>query len=183
MKFKNFNVEDVLGCNDCVQGTKLINREGYFANDLETLDKLDCLDRLVYITTIRSKNPFMFQCGQGMVYKYFLPLNKVKKEYTCDFNTAPLDNVKYRACKDIREVMELLDKNKHGSNLVGTIIHIRHKTTMTIETSMITNVKRYSNGKYSLGLGNMYYSLRDLFDCYCISINGKYQPFGVKDEQ
>lgn len=38
MKFKNFDIEDVFGPNDLEQA--YINANGFFANDLEDLDRL-----------------------------------------------------------------------------------------------------------------------------------------------
>ena len=61
-------------------------------------------------------------------FGFFLPVDAVKEEK------------KYRACKDIRDVMKLLDKEEHRNNLVGTIIHIRHKITETTETALSVSV-------------------------------------------
>lgn len=189
MKFKNFDIADVFGLNDIEQAKRYIGKKGYFADTLEMLDrtltncstclkeKLCCIGNLekdfgYYCTKTSSKTIIGF--------RYFLPLDKVRKEYICDFNADSLDDVKYRACKNIVEVMELLDKEEHGSNLVGTIIYIRHKITKTTETAMITNVQRRSNGEYLLIFGNAGYTLNDLFNCIDIRIKGKYQPFGVE---
>ena len=191
MKFKNFDIADVIGFNDAEQAKAYTGKKGYYTDHIEQLDEL--IENKRHIGTLYSivdkadtferlivGCEFDYHCP----YTYFLPLDKVKKEYTCDFNTAPLDDVKYRACKDIRDVMDLLDKEEHGSNLVGTIIHIRHKITETTETAMITNVLRRSDGEYHLIFGNAGYTLNDLFNCVDILIKGKYQPFGieVKDE-
>ena len=181
----NFDVKDVKSWAN--RKDVKIGAEGYFCHDINKLRN----NENEYIKPVKSKLSAIrdnyatcFQIDNGRdgdnVFPFFLPLDKVKKEYTCDFNALPLDDVKYRACKDIRDVMKLLDKEEHGNNLVGTIIHIRHKITETTETAMITNVQRRSDGEYHLIFGNAGYTLNDLFDCIDILINGKYQPFGVE---
>lgn len=188
MKFKNFDVADVFGPDDVEQAKSYVGMLGYFEDDLEDLDNAIAYSpeqryKLVRIKQIRCDSKYvMGPCS----FKYFLPLENVKsKEYTCDFKTEPTEkDINYRPCKSLKEVMDLLDKEKHGSNLVGTIIHIRHKSTMTVDTTMITNIKRYSNGEYQLVISNAGYSFIDLFNNIEILLNGSYQPFGVeaKDE-
>ena len=180
MKFKNFDIADVLDVNDAEMAkASFINLNGYFANTLESLDNLEFFGTL---NSVSKTTPFAYYCRGDANFKYFLPLGKVKsKEYICDFKTEPVEKeVKWRACKNIIEVIELLREKEHGSYLVGTIIHICHKTTMTEDTTMITDVKRYVNGECSLCLGNKYYSLEDLFNHYDVLLNRRYQPFGVK---
>ena len=99
-------------------------------------------------------------------FKYFLPLRKVKsKEYTCDFKAEPTEkDINYRPCKNLIELMDLLDEEEHGSRLVGTTICIRHKLkTRMIESSIITSVKRDCDGNWLLYLGDKFHSLVELF--------------------
>lgn len=121
-----------------------------------------------------------------VVLNTFLPLRKVKsKEYTCDFKAEPTEkDINYRPCKNLIELMDLLDEEEHGSCLVGTTICIRHKLkTRMIETSIITSVKRDCDGNWLLYLGDKFHSLVELFNHYDILLKGRYQPFGVKVDE
>lgn len=188
MKFKNFDIADVFGPDDIEQAKGYVGMLGYFEDNLNDLDNAIAYSpeqryKLVRIKQIRCDSKYvMGPCS----FKYFLPLENIKrKEYTCDFKTEPTEkDINYRPCKSLKEVMDLLDKEKHGGNLVGTIIYIRYKPSMTTETAMITKVRRYGNGTYQLIFGNVGYSFADLFNSIEILLNGRYQPFGVevKDE-
>lgn len=188
MKFKNFDIADVFGPDEIEQAKGYVGMLGYFEDELDDLDNVitcfpEQIYKLVRIKQAYSNNKYvMGSCS----FKYFLPLRKVKsKEYLCDFKAEPTEkDINYRPCKSLKEVMDLLDKEKHGDNLVGTIIYIRYKPSMTTETAMITKVRRYGNGTYQLIFGNVGYSFADLFNSIEILLNGRYQPFGVevKDE-
>lgn len=180
-----FDIKDVFGPNDTEQAKGYVGMLGYFEDDLEGLDNLttylpERIYKLVRIKqTDRDNKYVMGSCS----FKYFLPLDKVKrKEYTCDFKTEPTEkDIDYRPCKNLIELMDLLDKGEHGNCLVGTTIYIRRKlTTKMIETSIITSVKRDCDGNWLLYLGDKFYSLVALFNHYDILLNGRYQPFGVK---
>lgn len=185
MKFKNFDIEDVFGPDDVEQAKGYVGMLGYFEDDLEDLGNSttylpEQVYKLVRIKqTDRDNKYVMGSCS----FKYFLPLEKIKrKEYICDFKTEPTEkDINYRPCKNLIELMDLLDKEGHGSCLVGTTIHIRRKsTTRMIETSIITSAKRDCDDNWLLCLGDKFYSLVGLFNHYDILLNGRYQPFGVK---
>lgn len=181
MKFKNFDTEDVLGPNDLEQA--YINADGFFANDLEDLDRLHYFSKLTYTCKIGAGG---YTSEQGDSFKYFLPLDKLKRrEYFCDFKTEPTEkDINYRPCKNLIELMDLLDEEEHGSCLVGTTIYIRHKLkTRMIESSIITSVKRDCDGNWLLYLGDKFHSLVELFNHYDILLKGGYQPFGVKVDE
>lgn len=189
MKFKNFDIADVIGFNDAEQAKAYTGKKGYYTDHIEQLDEL--IENKRHIGTLYSivdkadtferlivGCEFDYHCP----YTYFLPLDKVKKEYTCDFKAEPAEkDIDYRPCKNLIELMDLLDKGEHGNCLVGTTIYIKRKlTTKMIETSIITSVKRDCDGNWLLYLGDKFYSLVELFNCYDILLNGRYQPFGVK---
>ena len=181
MKFKNFDTEDVLGPNDLEQA--YINASGFFANDLEDLDRLHYFSRLTYTCKIGVGR---YTSEQGDSFKYFLPLDKLKRrKYFCDFKTEPTEkDINYRPCKNLIELMDLLDEEEHGSCLVGTTICIKHKLkTRMIESSIITSVKRDCDGNWLLYLGDKFHSLVELFNHYDILLKGGYQPFGVKVDE
>lgn len=185
MKFKNFDVADVFGPDDVEQAKGYVGMLGYFEDDLDDLDNLttylpEQIYKLVRIKQADRNNKYVIG---SCAFKYFLPLGKVKsKEYFCDFKAEPTEkDIDYRPCKNLIELMDLLDKGEYGNCLVGTTICIKRKlTTKMIETSIITSVKRDCDGNWLLYLGDKFYSLVELFNCYDILLNGRYQPFGVK---
>lgn len=42
MKFKNFNIADVLGPDDIKQAKQYVGKKGYYANHIEILDRGYC---------------------------------------------------------------------------------------------------------------------------------------------
>ena len=186
MKFKNFDIADVFGLDDKEQAKKYICAIGFFINDLEDLEGLDKYRHLSRLTSISNMGRRIYTNEEGDGFRYFLPLEKIKrKEYTCDFKTEPTEkDINYRPCKNLIELMDLLDKEKHEDCLVGTTIYIRHKLkTRMIETSIITSAKRDGDDNWLLCLGDKFYSLVGLFNHYDILLNGRYQPFGVKENE
>ena len=85
MKFKNFDIADVIGCNDVEQAKVYIGNKGYYADHIEQLD--DFIENNKHIGTlhsIASKDTFerlIVGCefDYPCPYTYFLPLEKVQK--------------------------------------------------------------------------------------------------------
>ena len=84
MKFKNFDIADVIGCNDTEQAKAYIGKKGYYADHLEQLD--DFIENNRHIGTwhsITSRDTLErlivgCECDYPCPYTYFLPLEKVK---------------------------------------------------------------------------------------------------------
>lgn len=85
MKFKNFDIEDVLGFDDTEQAKAYIGKNGYYADHIEKLD--DYIENKSHIDTLysidKSCDIYRFMVGRSHdysgYYTYFLPLEKVKK--------------------------------------------------------------------------------------------------------
>ena len=85
MKFKNFDIADVIGCNDIEQARAYTGKKGYYADHIEQLD--DFIENNKHIGTlhsIASKDTFerlIVGCefDYPCPYTYFLPLEKVQK--------------------------------------------------------------------------------------------------------
>ena len=87
MKFKNFNIKDVLGPDDIKKAKQYISKRVYYANSLE---ELDCyienrkpVDTLFAISKCDKHDPFIIGCGykHSTNYTYFIPLENVKPMY------------------------------------------------------------------------------------------------------
>ena len=85
MKFKHFNIEDVLSPDDTKEAVKYIGKKGYCSNSIESLDHyIENKEHIDYLYSIaKSKSP-KFVIGYSWnttctFCNYFLPLEKVKK--------------------------------------------------------------------------------------------------------
>lgn len=183
MKFKNFDIADVIGCNDVEQAKAYTGKKGYYADHLEQLD--DFIENNRHIGTlhsITSKDTFerlIVGCefDYPCPYTYFLPLDKVKKTEP----TKTKVTYRYRPFRTIAEVDELLAKDsvKHYC-FVGSDLYLRYKvypnitkhieiTNLEVDTN--TNELRFING----------FTLRHLAENYDIKIAGCWLPFGVEE--
>lgn len=87
MKFKNFNIKDVLGPDNIKQAKQYILKRVYYANSLEELDS--CIENRKQIGTLFTiskcdkSNPFIIgYCYEHSTnYTYFIPLENVKPEH------------------------------------------------------------------------------------------------------
>lgn len=85
MKFKNFDIEDVLSTDDTKEAVKYIGKKGYYADSLESLDRyIEDKEHIDYLYSIaKSKSPKFvigFSWNTTCTFcNYFLPLEKVKK--------------------------------------------------------------------------------------------------------
>ena len=87
MKFKNFNIKDVLGPDNIKQAKQYILKRVYYAKSLEELDS--CIenrkpvDTLFAISKCDKRDPFIIGHGyeHSTNYTYFIPLENVKPKY------------------------------------------------------------------------------------------------------
>ena len=87
MKFKNFNIKDVLGPDNIKQAKQYILKRVYYAKSLEELDS--CIenrkpvDTLFAISKCDKHDPFIIGHGyeHSKNYTYFIPLENVKPKY------------------------------------------------------------------------------------------------------
>ncbi len=179
MKFKNFNIEDVFGFNDIEQAEKYLYANGYFANDLEDLDDLTRVRHFSRLMTTSKMGRRIYITEQGNSFKYFLPLEKVKK-------TQPVEDkvtYRYRPFRTVAEVDELLAKDsvKHYC-FVGSDLYLRYKANPNItkhieitnlEVDTNTNELRFING----------FTPRHLAKNFDIKIAGRWLPFGVIENE
>lgn len=174
MKFKNFNVADVLNVNDVeIAKSSFINLNGYFANTLESLDNLEFFGTLNSVSKI---TPFAYHCQNDTNFKYFLPLGKVKK-------TEPVETKeeKYRVVKSMRELTEIVyGKNWEYINLsVGDSLLIRRKGDEHFyQNLLITSLGYDENDLISMN-GK---SMQEWLNEFEFLANCEWRPFGVEIE-
>lgn len=172
MKFKNFNIEDVLGPDDTELAKEYIGKQGYFEDDL-----IDLNNNIVYqpertyeLLRVKNSKGDNKYVAHSCAFKYFLPLEKVKAK--------PV--IIYRACECIEELEDILGIDYLG--FVGRVLELKDKNTGTEYVLGITGVSQspiddtcaifFGNGKG--------YDLEDLFSKFEINIDDKWRPFGVR---
>lgn len=174
---KTFDEKDLITWSN--RDKAIIGNEYYFADCLDDLrvsikDKIPC----ALININKDNCAYTFKNEYLTWYACILPVNKVIDE----------PEKKYRACKNIRELHNLVNdcKCKFGEDeciyklIGGCIIHYRSKNTGREFYSLITSIIKHEDG-YLVYLGIGYF-LSELFDNFEIEINGKWQPFGVMED-
>ena len=181
-----FNKKDVLTgitADQAVKGDK-----GYFGGSLRTIAYNVEQDNVHRLCGINEDETSCFTDEEGLDYLFFLPANKVKKPYT------------YRPIANLEELLEFLvpdlDANavcdsagnddeiiryKKAELLLGKKITIREKLTEYTNVLIIDRVDLYGDSDTGDDIYINGSSLNYLFENYKILIDGKWQPFGVKE--
>ena len=95
MKFKHFNIEDVLSTDDTKEAVKYIGKKGYYADSLESLDRyIEDKEHIDYLYSVKKSNIFTYfvigySWGTCGFCNYFLPLEKVKKTEQTEKHRSP----------------------------------------------------------------------------------------------
>lgn len=161
----------------------VIGKEYYFAHTLIGMQK--CIENSSYIETLEDidendiSSPFIYH----------------EEDYVCNFACIlPVEVVKdiepekkYRACKNVRELYELVSNSKYKIDekeciywlVGGNVIHFRDKQFKKERYEIITSIRCYANASPLISIATAIYELDDLFDNYEIEINGEWRPFGV----
>lgn len=179
MKFKNFDVADVFGPNDTEEAKGYIGKLGYVEDDIDDLENAiahspEQMYKLVRIKQIDCDNKYVIgACG----FKYFLPLEKVKK-------TEPVKKeVKYRPFKNLNEIQSALcggDVTKYAFFDVGTHLTVRRKDERNREQVILTTSIEYKDGH--LYLIN-HRRLDEWFNNFELLVNDAWGHFGIEVEE
>lgn len=180
---KTFNEKDLITWSN--RHKVKVGDKGYFADSITDLHSNITAGFVHELMSIFNNNNRCFSDGT-FSYGFFLPVDAVKEEK------------KYRACKTIQELCELIFRTARNPELYsikykseeqciydllsdGYIIHIRNKKTGKKEYySKIANIVKDDEDHILFTAAG--YSLLDLFNTFDIKINGEWQPFGVIDE-
>lgn len=162
----------------------VIGNEYYFADSMKTmlyrLNGNPFTRSLEYIDENDIRAPFYCnERGCSFSYVCMLPVDAVK-------DVEPEKT--YRACETIKEFYELVSNSQCKVSdeeciyqlISDFIVHIRSKSTGREYYSRITNIAK--DGSYYTLILEIGYSLLDLFNKFEIEIKGKWQPFGVLDD-
>ena len=152
-----------LTCFDLKEAEKFIGEDGYFAHEMEAFENLDrCyFSRLLGFDTCDKSIPFAV-ANASRDYEFFIPAEWVKES-----------EKKFRAFT----LAEWIDQHE-----IGEVIHCRSKSE-GIEAHIMYMGTYHHKNRCTIVLGVASYTLDCLFEEFEIEIDGKWQPFGVIEDE
>lgn len=157
------------------------NSRGYFANCISDLKDDIEHNKIRTLVAVSAGYDRCFDCysstdSEIYSFSFFLPKDAVKEEK------------KYRACRNVQELYELVFNTKskaedsfYINELVGTVIHFKLKGFDLTYYECITGIVVYNNGDIDVRIDGCNFELPELFKNYEIEINGEWLPFGVEE--
>ena len=151
-----------LTCFDLKEAEKFIGEDGYFAHEMEAFENLDrCyFSRLLGFDTCDKSIPFAV-ANASRDYEFFIPAEWVKES-----------EKKFRAFT----LAEWIEQHE-----IGEVIHYRSKSE-GIEAHIMYMGTYHHKNRCTIVLGVASYTLDWLFEEFEIEIDGKWQPFGVIED-
>ena len=174
---KTFDEKDLITWSN--REKAVIGNEYYFADYLDSMEckiKKEEVGKLIGINDNEVVTPFK-NSGNSYLYACILPVDAVKENNT------------YRACRNVKELYELVSNLKSKMSekecideLIGAVIHFKLKGFDTTVYGCITGIAVYINGDIAVHIDGRNFELDDLFKNYKIEINGEWLPFGVLEK-
>ena len=171
---KTFDEKDLITWSN--RHNAKVGDNGYFANNITDLNKNIKNGRVYELMSISDNYNWCFTDGT-FSYGFFLPVDAVKENKT------------YRACRNVKELYELVFNTKskaedsfYINELIGTVIHFKLKGFDTTLYECITGIAVYINGDIAVHIKDCNFELDELFKSYEIEINGEWLPFGVLEK-
>ena len=164
---KKFDIKDVYSWSNAKEAKQYINKEGYFSDDLDELNREINENKLYPLKEVYSNSAICFvalspvgrwSCG------LFIPAEKVKEVE---------EPKKYRKFNSTDEFLKFYK--------VGQVVHLKNKNNNLEQLTSIVSVFINCYCCVCLGINNGALPFEDLFKKYEIEINGKWQPFGVEE--
>lgn len=185
---KLFDTKDLLTVATVDQAE--INTNGYFGDNLSTLIEKVRQGEVETLTDVTPDVTYCFESNNDLNYMFFLPADKVKKSHTYT----------YRPLANLEELLEFLvpdlDANavcdsagnddeiiryKKAELLLGKKITIREKQGAYTNVVIIQSVDFYGDSDVGEDIRINNNPLNFMFEAYKILIDGKWQPFGLKE--
>ena len=169
---KSFNEKDLITWSN--RHNAKVGTKGYFAVSIADLNDNIKAGKIYELEGISDNNTWCFTTNDFR-YGFFLPVDAIKENKT------------YRACRNVKELYELVFNTKSKADpefyineLVGTVIHFRLKGFDSTVYGCITGIVVYINGNIAVHIDGRNFELDELVKNYKIEINGKWLPFGVE---
>lgn len=158
-------LSDILTCVDIEEAKQFIGQKGYFSDCIRNFDDLSV--KTADVLSGVYDHDMAFIAEDDTHWRYFIPECRLKPK-----------EKKYRPYT----LEEFLNEGFEVLNEGFEIIVFREKSNPSMEYHVRYNgYKKYDN-VYNVILGNMGYTLSDLFEDFERFYNGRWFPFGVKEE-
>lgn len=186
MDNKLFDRADVLTGLEADQA--VIGTPGYFGDTVQDLIRAIARREVLELSSVDQASAYCFKTNNDNHYILFLPLGRVKKTYT------------YRPLANLAELLVFLvpdldisvvcdsagnddeiSRYKKAELLLGKKITIREKEGAYTSVLIIDRVDFFGDSDAGEDIHINGSSLNFLFESYKILIDGKWQPFGVKE--
>ena len=153
-----------------------IGKRGYFTDDIFNFSNLDscCAGMLAHVEA-DSRHPYYCAISdEGVIIKgnfsFFLSAEFVEeKPKEKKYRPYTLEEFLNDGFEVLNEGLEIVIFREKGNPL--TEYHVRYN-----------GYRKYDNNVYKVILGNISYTLSDLFEDFERFYNGRWFPFGVKEE-
>ena len=158
---KKFDLDDVYSSDTLTEDlVNLIGTYGYFSRKMSDYSEDWTSKKQLRRIMIDEKGVYFVADTLNTRYQYFLPVDKVKE----------VEEPRYRPFT----LEEFLKRYK-----VGQVVHIRPTDDRVEEQTLIIAIFPTCTNCVCFGSMLNAISLDDLFEGYEIEIDGKWQPFGV----
>ena len=158
------SISDIFTCTNMEEAKKFIGKRGYFADCMISFEDLS--QRESYNLDRIDDDDVPFVSG-NVHWRYFLPVDNLK----------PAEK-KYRPYT----LEEFLNEGFEVLNEGFEIVVFREKGNPSMEYHVRYNGYRKCDNVYKVILGNISYTLSDLFDDFERFYNDRWFPFGVEEE-
>lgn len=162
---KTFDKKDVYSWSNAEEAKTYIGKTGYFNNDFESIKRAIELGDPAVLDRVDTNSIWCFKAlGVSLCFGLFIPAEKVIEVE---------EPKKYRPFKSTDEFLKFYK--------VGQVIHLKNKNKNNNLEQLTSIVAVFINCYccVCLGINNGALPFEDLFKKYEIEINGKWQPFGV----
>lgn len=158
------SISDIFTCTNIEEAKQFIGKRGYFADCMISFEDLS--QRELYNLDRIDDDEIPFVSG-NVHWRYFLPVDNLK----------PVEK-KYRPYT----LEEFLNEGFEVLNEGLEIVVFREKGNPSMEYHVRYNGYRKCDNVYKVILGNISYMFSDLFEDFERFYNGRWYPFGVKEE-
>lgn len=158
------SISDIFTCINMEKAKQFIGKRGYFADCMISFEDLSQRELYTLDRIDDDEIPFV---SSNVHWRYFLPVDNLK----------PAEK-KYRPYT----LEEFLNEGFEVLNEGLEIVVFREKGNPSMEYHVRYNGYRKCDNVYKVILGNISYMFSDLFEDFERFYNGRWYPFGVKEE-
>lgn len=158
-------LSDILTCVDIEEAKQFIGQKGYFSDCIRNFDDLSV--KTADVLSGVYDHDMTFIAEDDTHWRYFIPECRLKPKEK-KYRPYTLEEFLNEGFEVLNEGFEIIVFREKGNSL--TEYHVRYN-----------GYRKYEN-VYNVILGNISYTFDDLFEDFERFYNGRWFPFGVKEE-